>query len=123
MGKKPSSRRLETYLLDRYLEASKIQRAGKNYKKALDYLLKAKKLEVLEDSQKKDDFYLNLGISYKDLGLNTKAWDSLKYSASLGNSKAQDMINHLKYKYIAPIILKKGEVTGPSDYSFDAVED
>ena len=120
IGKKPGTRKLENYLLDRYMEASKIQRANKNYKQALDYLLRAKNLEILEESQKKDDYYLHLGISYKDLNLNTKAWDSLKYSASLGNSKAQDMIDHLKYRYIAPTVIKEGDTVGPSDYSFNS---
>ncbi len=93
-------RKIEDYLLGRYIDVSKILIANKKYKQSLDYLLKAQELPLLDSSQYKDDLYLNLGLSYRGLGQPTRAFDNLKLSANMGNSMAKDIINQINHKYV-----------------------
>lgn len=102
-----TTRKIQSYLLKRYLEVSEIARANKKNNKSLEYLKRAKNLSILDSSQFIDDYYLSLGLTYRALKLNTQAWQYIKKSAAMGNTRAEDMINQVNYRYIPPVRAKR----------------
>lgn len=94
------TRKLEDYILKRCIENSNVYIGSKDYKQALVYLEKAKKLKVLNHSTLKDDYYFNLAVVHKNLGNITQAWDSMQISAKLGNSRAKSMLKALNENYV-----------------------
>lgn len=120
---KPNSdkktRKVEEYLLNRYIDSSKILVANNNAKKALNYLQKAEKLSIVENSHYKDDLYLSLGLTYKAIGKNNLAFDYLKKSAEAGNSLAKDMIHQINTNYIPKHIKDRQEETNYIEFEFE----
>jgi tetratricopeptide (TPR) repeat protein len=96
------SDKLEDYILRRCIEVSNIFIGSKNNQIALDYLIKAQTLSVLNNASMKDDYYLNLALAYKEKGDTDKAWDNMQMAAKLGNDKAKDMLKKLDKNYKEP---------------------
>ena len=96
------SDKLEDYILRRCIEVSNIFIGSKNNQIALDYLIKAQTLSVLNNAAMKDDYYVNLALAYKEKGDMDKAWDNMQLAAKLGNDKAKDMLKKLDKNYKEP---------------------
>ncbi|MBT6843333.1 MAG: hypothetical protein HOA17_05985 [Candidatus Melainabacteria bacterium] len=94
-----SSLKLESYLLKRCMEVADINIGSKNYKSALAYLEKALNWGIVNNSALKDDFYLSLALTYKNLHNFDKAWENMQLAAKLGNERAKGMIEDLHKKY------------------------
>lgn len=94
-----ASDKLELYILKRSMEAADIFIGSNNYKSALAYLDKAQSLGVVNNSSLKDDFYLSLALTYKNLHNFDKAWENMQLAAKLGNERAKGMIEDLHKKY------------------------
>lgn len=94
-----ASDRLENYMLRRCMEVADMKIGAKDYKGALAYLSKAQSLGVVKNSSLKDDFYLSLALTYKNLHDFDKAWENMQLAAKLGNQRAKGMIEDMHKNY------------------------
>ncbi len=90
--------KLENYLLKRYLEIGNIYLGNYQYKNALEFLEKAKKLGVAENSPLRSELYYSLGMAYKNSGNYNKAIEHISESAELGNGRARVVISDINYE-------------------------
>lgn len=104
-------RKIDDYLVDRYIDIAKIFMGNKKYKDALTYLEKANKLGSLENSSLKGDYYFQLGLAYKNLGKKDESWKYFRLSAAEGNLRAKDMVNKIKRRFVPRKILLKKKKT------------
>ena len=94
-------RKLDNYLVRRYVEIANIYRGSKEYYMALKYLEKAReKVKRDNKSPYKSEIYLNIGLVYKNMKKYSKAWENIKFAEKLGSETARDMINNLHQNYI-----------------------
>lgn len=94
-----ASSKLEAYLLKRCIETADLYLGSNNYKSALAYLEKAQAWGIVNNSSLKDDFYLNLALTYKNMNNFDKAWENMQLAAKLGNERAKGMIENLHKNY------------------------
>lgn len=91
---------IESYLLKRYIEVALMSRGNKKPQQAINYLKKAENLPSFKTSHYKDDVYLNIGLSYRDMKQYSQAWSFIKRSAQLGNTRAQDMMDQAQRNFV-----------------------
>lgn len=90
--------KLENYLLKRYLEIGNIYLGNQQFKEALEFLKKAKELDVSKNSPLKSELHYSLGIAYRNTGNYNQAVEHISESAQLGSGRAKVVLSDINYE-------------------------
>ncbi len=104
--------KLENYLLKRYLEIGNIYLGNQQYKDALEFLKKAKELDVSKNSPLKSELHYSLGVAYRNTGNYNQAVENISESAQLGSGRAKVMLSDINYEAADKVEPAKEEKKG-----------